>query len=216
VGRSRLIAASSLVVIILAYAPPAVAAQADNAGYGGGIALFLLAVYFLPWIVANHLRHHNQTALFCLNVFLGWTLIGWVIALVWALLRPPIVLVQNATATVPPSGELPSPYAKRPDRVESIGKAFLGFLAVIVVLAVIGSLAEKTFDSGNAPIVEPRKVNSRTQQTGCTSSDVALKQVSWRRETQSLQGSSGNSSIIARSRPECSFRLYSETRMGKS
>jgi hypothetical protein len=182
VVRTGLIAASRLAVIALACARPAVAAQADNAGYGVGIALFLLAVYFLPWIVANHRRHHNQAALFSLNLFLGWTLIGWVVALVWALMRPPIVLVENATATVSPSVELASAHAKRPDRVKSAGKAFLGFLAVIGMLAVIGLLAEKTMDPGNVPTVEPRKVDSRTQQMGCTSSDVALKQVSWRRE----------------------------------
>jgi hypothetical protein len=182
VGRIRPIAASCLGVIVAACAPPAEAAQADNPGYGVGIALFLLAAYFLPWIVANHRRHHNQAALFCLNLFLGWTLIGWVVALVWALLRPPIVLVQNTTTAVPPSVELASAHAKRPDRAKSIGKAFLGLLAVIGILAAIGSLAEKTLDQGKAPTVEPRKVDSRTQQMGCTNSDVALKQVSWRRE----------------------------------
>ena len=181
-GRIRLIAASCLSVIALACAPPAVAAQTDNAGYGVGIALFLLAVYFLPWIVANHRRHHNQAALFCLNLFLGWTLIGWVVALVWALLRPSIVLVQNATATLSPSVELASAHAKRPDWVKSVGKAFLGFMAAVGILAVVGSLVEKALDPGNTPTAEPRKVDSRTQQMGCTSSDVALKQVSWRRE----------------------------------
>ena len=43
-----------------------------------------LAVYFAPTIVA--LRRYNHTpAIFALNLFLGWTLIGWVAALVLAL-----------------------------------------------------------------------------------------------------------------------------------
>lgn len=43
-----------------------------------------LAIYFLPAIIASHRRHRNKTAITVLNLFLGWTFIGWVIALVWA------------------------------------------------------------------------------------------------------------------------------------
>jgi hypothetical protein len=40
------------------------------------------AVYFLPsWIGSSK---QNRTSIFLLNLFLGWTLIGWVVALVWA------------------------------------------------------------------------------------------------------------------------------------
>jgi len=43
-----------------------------------------LAIYFLPtWIAL--LRHHiNSLAIFIVNFLTGWSLIGWVIALVWA------------------------------------------------------------------------------------------------------------------------------------
>lgn len=48
------------------------------------------AVYFLPWIVARGRAHPNSLAIFMLNLFLGWTFLGWVIALVWACTsRPP-------------------------------------------------------------------------------------------------------------------------------
>jgi hypothetical protein len=53
------------------------------------IALFIMwgvlgfVVYFLPALVGRNKR--NGTALLALNLFLGWTLIGWVGALVWAL-----------------------------------------------------------------------------------------------------------------------------------
>ena len=40
-------------------------------------------IYFLPAIVAN--RKKNCDAIFVLNLFLGWTFLGWVIALVWAM-----------------------------------------------------------------------------------------------------------------------------------
>jgi hypothetical protein len=44
-------------------------------------------IYFIPAIVAHTSRHKNFTAICALNFFLGWTFLGWVIALVWALKR---------------------------------------------------------------------------------------------------------------------------------
>jgi len=42
-------------------------------------------MYFLPSIIAV-VRHKRDTvSIFVLNFFLGWTAIGWVVALVWAL-----------------------------------------------------------------------------------------------------------------------------------
>lgn len=40
--------------------------------------------YFLPTTIAIIRRRTNTTAIFVLDLFLGWTLIGWVVALVWA------------------------------------------------------------------------------------------------------------------------------------
>jgi Superinfection immunity protein len=63
-----------------------------------GIALTFLAVgsfaYFLPWIVAGTRNHHNRGAIFVLNVLLGWTFVGWVIALVWACTTPAPVVTE--------------------------------------------------------------------------------------------------------------------------
>lgn len=51
-------------------------------------ALFVLgttiAIYMLPWIVAIMRHKRNTGAIFLANLFLGWTLIGWVVSLVWA------------------------------------------------------------------------------------------------------------------------------------
>jgi hypothetical protein len=41
--------------------------------------------YFLPFAIAFYRKRINTGAIFALNLFLGWSLIGWVIALVWAL-----------------------------------------------------------------------------------------------------------------------------------
>ena len=54
-----------------------------------GIILFILslAFYFLPTIIALIRGHRNTLAIFLLNFFLGWTFIGWVVSLVWAVAK---------------------------------------------------------------------------------------------------------------------------------
>ena len=47
--------------------------------------LFCAGLYFLPAIIAAVRHTHNSTGILLLNIFLGWTLIGWVVALVMAL-----------------------------------------------------------------------------------------------------------------------------------
>ena len=42
-----------------------------------------LLIYFLPSLVGH--KKKNASAIFILNLFLGWTLLGWIAALVWAL-----------------------------------------------------------------------------------------------------------------------------------
>ncbi|MBY0421233.1 MAG: superinfection immunity protein [Parvularculaceae bacterium] len=44
----------------------------------------LIALYFLPIIVAASRGHPGRGGVFVLNLFLGWTLVGWVVALAWA------------------------------------------------------------------------------------------------------------------------------------
>ena len=49
------------------------------------IIVILSLGYFLPAMIAWTNSRRNTSAIFALNIFLGWTLIGWVVALVWAL-----------------------------------------------------------------------------------------------------------------------------------
>jgi len=44
----------------------------------------ILCIYFLPAINAYSKKKRNAGAVLTLNFFLGWTLIGWVIAMVWS------------------------------------------------------------------------------------------------------------------------------------
>jgi hypothetical protein len=46
--------------------------------------IFIIGAYFLPCIVAAYRKKRNTVAIAVLNLFLGWTVIGWVVALVWA------------------------------------------------------------------------------------------------------------------------------------
>lgn len=43
----------------------------------------MLALFFLPTIIAAA-RGHQVLAIFLLNFFFGWTVIGWLIALIWS------------------------------------------------------------------------------------------------------------------------------------
>ena len=54
-----------------------------------GIFVFIisLAFYFLPTIIALIRKQPNALAIFLLNFFLGWTFIGWVVSLVWAVTK---------------------------------------------------------------------------------------------------------------------------------
>lgn len=66
---------------------------------GFAILIVLLILYFVPTVVAASRGHRQAGAIFALNLFLGWTLIGWVAALVWSLAaqsEPQAVIVNNA------------------------------------------------------------------------------------------------------------------------
>jgi hypothetical protein len=41
-------------------------------------------MYFLPSIIALARSKRDTLAIFLLNLFLGWSVIGWIVALVWA------------------------------------------------------------------------------------------------------------------------------------
>jgi hypothetical protein len=55
--------------------------------FGIIIFLFSLTLYFLPTIIAIARKQPNALAIFLLNFFLGWTFVGWVVALVWSVTR---------------------------------------------------------------------------------------------------------------------------------
>lgn len=52
------------------------------------IIIIFGCVYFIPTIVANSRKHYDVSAIFITNFLLGWTILGWVFSLVWALKKP--------------------------------------------------------------------------------------------------------------------------------
>ena len=59
----------------------------DSGSLGLGIVMLILLIglYFLPAIVASNRKHLSAGAIFVFNLLLGWTFLGWVLALVWSL-----------------------------------------------------------------------------------------------------------------------------------
>jgi hypothetical protein len=57
------------------------ASQDEGRAFGYSI---LFVAYFVPTIVAWVRKHAKRTSIFTVNVLLGWTIIGWIIAFGWA------------------------------------------------------------------------------------------------------------------------------------
>jgi hypothetical protein len=79
--------------LLIAFALAGIASEAGVKGVvdaGGVGALFLGggAIYFLPSIIARHRHHRQGPAIVLVNLLLGWTFLGWLLALVWAATDP--------------------------------------------------------------------------------------------------------------------------------
>jgi len=51
------------------------------------LVILIVAFYFLPTLIAFIRQHKNKLAIFLLNLLLGWTVLGWVISLVWSVMK---------------------------------------------------------------------------------------------------------------------------------
>lgn len=59
----------------------------DGSSGVGVLVLLILSVllYFAPSLIAARKHSSRAGAIFAVNFFLGWSVIGWIVALVWAL-----------------------------------------------------------------------------------------------------------------------------------
>lgn len=64
------------------------------------VVVSLMVVYFVPSFVGRGKR--NAKAIFVLNLLAGWTAVGWIAALIWAIVNDavPVVVVQQPTTTI--------------------------------------------------------------------------------------------------------------------
>jgi|GEM_PF-1450275 len=75
--------------------------QSQDDGGAVALVLVLIGLYFLPTIIGWKKR--NCGAILALNVFLGWTVIGWIVAFVWAVTKdsPPSQVIVNQPTAAP-------------------------------------------------------------------------------------------------------------------
>ena len=116
---SFVISANSLGYISLMFA--------NAAGAGAGVAIVFvligIGIYFIPTIVASTRKVTNVGSVFVINLFLGWTLVGWAVALAMAV-KTNMTQVHVVTSSVDPSprpatstlesGRLPLPAKPNP------------------------------------------------------------------------------------------------------
>jgi hypothetical protein len=67
------------------------------------LILCVIAIYFIPSIVSKRRKCKAHNGILAINLFLGWTFIGWVISLAWAASGEPM----PATITTAQSPTLP-------------------------------------------------------------------------------------------------------------
>jgi Superinfection immunity protein len=86
--------------------------QVNASGYSGiSFAGFLMmglgiVAYFVPGMIAVTRRHRKATSILLVNLFFGWSVLGWIFALVWALRAN---VAPKAVAMPPPLPTTPSP-----------------------------------------------------------------------------------------------------------
>ena len=52
------------------------------------MSLLIFVGYFLPTFIALIRRYNDSLGIMALNCLLGWTFVGWVVALIWSLKKP--------------------------------------------------------------------------------------------------------------------------------
>ena len=48
------------------------------------IGVVIIFIYLIPSFIAYGREHHNKGAILLLNLFLGWSALGWFVALIWS------------------------------------------------------------------------------------------------------------------------------------
>ncbi len=73
-------------------------------------ALAMLIIYFIPAINGYSKQHRSRALILVVNVFLGWTVLGWLVALAWS----------AGSARDDPAAPTASTHVKCPDCAELV------------------------------------------------------------------------------------------------
>jgi hypothetical protein len=84
---------------------------------GTFIILVLMFLYLVPTFIAAARHRQNRIMIFNVNLLIGWTLIGWIVALVWSLSRDAVIVTPSVLAAAQP--ETPIPLRKATFAVQS-------------------------------------------------------------------------------------------------
>lgn len=76
-------------------------------GLSAIVIVISLISYFLPTIIAMLRGKSNTFAILLLNLFLGWTFIGWIVALIWSVTSDSKLqtIVVNNNSSIEPGNE---------------------------------------------------------------------------------------------------------------
>lgn len=89
--------------------------------------ILILLIYFLPTIIAFYRGKSNWLAIMLVNLFFGWSFIGWFVALIWAVTKDverQSVIINNSVSSNRTSNHLSSPaYQSEPFNASSTGKS---------------------------------------------------------------------------------------------
>jgi hypothetical protein len=86
------------------------------------VLLIILLLYFLPSLVASA-RHKRQfPAIFLINLFTGWTFIGWFGALIWAVIveKSDYEVIKHKEVTFKPKKIQTKEFISKPEKRQTI------------------------------------------------------------------------------------------------
>jgi hypothetical protein len=101
------------------------------------VAIIILAIcfYFLPTMIASIRHSEHGTGIFWVNLLFGWTVLGWIAALIWAVTER----IEEGVITAPQRPPEQQGNRSIPFSESGVEPSHVGLFAV--ALAVMGLLA---------------------------------------------------------------------------
>jgi len=142
-----------------------------NAAWIG--AAFL--AYFLPGVLAYWRGHPQAGAIFVLNLFLGWTVIFWILALVWTMTNTAVANPQVQLVTVREDGKLAhslAPMPGQPTHTRGTGRSsfqlvlVLGLGCLLLIVVMVGGISWIAYSASQKRLAFAKKQDEVEQMAG--------------------------------------------------